>query len=160
MPSFSSASSAHPRSRERGPVEATTAFRFERSLNFSIRAHVSAVPLKRKVVLHDSLWLLAIRAHVSAVPLKRFVCIHGSMGRNVHPRSRERGPVEATRQVCTSIPPKRHPRSRERGPVEAIGKRAKTSNAIPIRAHVSAVPLKRNERFTVCHECAGPSALT
>src|SRR5688500_11617525 len=61
-----------PRSRERGPVEATTKPFVALMPPSSLRAHVSAAPLKHQ----ESPWAdhveHALRAHVSAAPLKRF----------------------------------------------------------------------------------------
>src|SRR5258708_7556417 len=84
-----------PRSRERGPVEATRAplvvgraRGFPRSRG---RGPVEANPARYAVRLPQP----AFRAHVSAAPLKLLGHPHAESRLGRFPRSRERGPVEA-----------------------------------------------------------------
>ncbi len=60
----------HPRPRERGPVEATGGERKSAGGELSIRAPVSAAPLKRLTARSVAARQPAIRAPVSAAPLK------------------------------------------------------------------------------------------
>src|SRR6266404_8792434 len=62
----------------------------------SLRAHVSAAPLKPAVLGHMGPSILSLRAHVSAAPLKRIGHILGVLFCRLSPRSRERGPIEAS----------------------------------------------------------------
>ena len=94
-----------PRSRERGPVEASLRFCLL-TRDRSLRAHVSAAPLKH------------VRDASSADRFRH------------SPRSRERGPVEARRPGSRSICRTCSPRSRERGPVEASQQSSTISSAV------------------------------
>src|SRR5262249_15926145 len=70
-------------------------------------------------------------------------------GTTSFPRSRERGPVEATKREPMETPLTEFPRSRERGPVEALST-TRTAGRLKLdfRAHVSAPPLT-----PVCDVC-------
>ena len=83
-----------PRSRERGPIEASTNF---------------VTPM----------YFRNFRAHVSAAPLKRIRLPAAQRLRLAFPRSRERGPIEASNRLRLSPTMQLFPRSRERGPIEA-----------------------------------------
>ena len=85
----------------------------------AFRAHVSAAPLKLPNSPLGPRFDLTFRAHVSAAPLKP-------------PELRDaRNRLQAL------------PRSRERGPVEASRARKASEASLPsFRAHVSAAPLK------------------
>ena len=111
-----------PRSRERGPVEALGG-NFRTSFSRTLRAHVSAAPLKRETREETDAGSFPLRAHVSAAPLKRVAPCPSGRCRRSSPRSRERGPVEATPVRYTLF-----------------------VRRIPLRAHVSAAPLKRRAR--------------
>src|SRR5271157_415481 len=59
------------------------------------------------------------------------------------PRSRERGPIEASLDSHATPNKRRFPRSRERGPIEALPRRLRLRRNSHFRAHVSAAPLKQ-----------------
>src|SRR5947209_4548062 len=65
------------------------------------------------------------------------------MNVNLFPRSRERGPIEATKLLVLGVACATFPRSRERGPIEAsIVPGREYHEDANFRAHVSAAPLK------------------
>ena len=110
----------HPRSHERGPVEAQMLTAVSRIHARSIRAHMSAAPLKRIAAGDEDRRHPAIRAHMSAAPLKppKLARLNRQPLKD-HPRSHERGPVEANLPLAITASKTPHPRSHERGPVEA-----------------------------------------
>ncbi len=119
----------HPRPRERGPVEAV----------------IRCASAERKPV--------TIRAPVSAAPLKRKLAIPEKASPDCHPRPRERGPVEA---ACSTTPMPVTAAS-IRAPVSAAPLKLHDVADAParkeaIRAPVSAAPLKptRPSRTSCC----------
>jgi len=78
-----------------GRNEEVALFSSKRLQKRSLRAHVSAAPLK--LVEPDVLEVLgfALRAHVSAAPLKQYQGARRRAYPSCTPRSRERGPIEA-----------------------------------------------------------------
>ncbi len=119
-----------PRSRERGPIEALTAETVLAYLKTSPRSRERG-PIEAVGPDVTVIGLCAsLRAHVSAAPLKLMYRVSVSIICS-SPRSRERGPIEAMRLL--RLWPRRRcsPRSRERGPIEAT-----KSAAEPVRAVV------------------------
>ena len=62
----------------------------------NFRAHVSAAPLKQELGVNLYKRPADFRAHVSAAPLKPHQSRRHQPLKNKFPRSRERGPVEAS----------------------------------------------------------------
>ncbi len=133
----------HPRSIERGPVEVGKQRTLERTARWSIRAQLSAAPLKSRGPAPGGRGRCAIRAQLSAAPLKLVLRPDRSLRLGLHPRSIERGPVEVRLGVECQWRVEIHPRSIERGPVEvsppAFGAHIPAQS---IRAQLSAAPLK------------------
>ena len=111
----------------------------------ALRAHMSAAPLKRgKRSSVKARMLGTPRSHergpVEAEKLGVFVDAFN----DDTPRSHERGPVEARRGWPRCGVRGNTPRSHERGPVEASPHGAALlHDIIPLRAHMSAAPLKQ-----------------
>ncbi len=114
--------STSPRSRERGPIEATIGT--QRS-----QVAVTASPRSRERGPIEALFSAADRVKARAPS----------------PRSRERGPIEASTELRESDRARyASPRSRERGPIEARSHSdGRACRVQHLRAHVSAAPLKQ-----------------
>src|SRR5271157_366579 len=83
------------------------------------------------------------RAHVSAAPLKRSRPWLGSRGVHTFPRSRERGPIEASALCPTEYPPFMHFRAHvSAAPLKRLRVGRRRRDGPHFRAHVSAAPLK------------------
>jgi len=113
-----------PRSIERGPVEARLYFRVLRTLLYSPRS-IERGPVEAPCVVPVARARpCSLRAQLSAAPLKPNCCSFMVCFSCTSPRSIERGPVEAVSTGTTPTTPMcASPRSIERGPVEATSRR-------------------------------------
>src|ERR1035438_2570721 len=83
-----------PRSRDRGPIEASRPLRVAATLE-QFRDHVIAAPLKLALSAPPSTLIKQFRDHVIAATLKRDSSSSSDSDPTPIPRSRDRGPIEA-----------------------------------------------------------------
>ncbi len=104
---------------------------------------MSAAPLKGQGWSNSERNLFSLRVHVSAAPLKGKIVAMVSICRGGSPRSCERGPIEGFLSEVFPLFLLSSPRSCERGPIEGRWRLVQTSGPLrSLRVHVSAAPLK------------------
>ena len=109
-----------------------------------IRGQPTAAPLKQVVVGERRRTLRVIRGQLTAAPLKPPPQPRPVGQRRCHPRSADRGPIEAlpsARRPSSAS----HPRSADRGPIEASDVSCTQVEFIDvIRGQLTAAPLKQD----------------
>ncbi len=111
---------AHSALYQRGPIEARRPGEVDHGVS-TLRALISAAPLKPEAWTQHPGRVDALRALISAAPLKPNCRPRAALSRFHTPRSYQRGPIEAHLRAGDDANERTTPRSYQRGPIEASG---------------------------------------
>ncbi len=130
-----------PRSRERGPIEASSAtpIRPDRT---SFRVLANAAPLKLILALDSSDQSRPFRVLANAAPLKPHSAARCVLERARLPRSRERGPIEAAVPAIPSSPEGSFRVLANAAPLKPSPEQRSPQRLAPFRVLANAAPLK------------------